>query len=258
MNSEYTRQSVRRGASVVAIVIGLVVAVLVVGGVIYFLSAPSRQSMKDSYTQFADWTPENIAANPVGYLNFAEEQTRDAMQKLKASEISIAQKRGSLENMKADADKAITVGTQAMDELKASYKIAEAGSSFPVSFHGKTLDQASCKQQIVNLHKEVAQKQSLETKIADGMRKLDVQTIKVSEQRAACQQQLAEIATNREMLKVQEISDDLAGQLASMKGVVQSTVAVVSGESNTVSLEQLSNDAASTVSDEQFDEIMGS
>jgi len=81
--------------------------------------------------------------------------------------------------------------------------------------------------------------------------------IKVQDAKAKAQEQLAEIKTSREMLKVQKLTDDLTNKLVSMKSVLQATVASATETTGVISLDQLTRDSASTIDDKEFDKIMG-
>ena len=51
------------------LVIGAVALVVILGGIIFYLSDPFSTRVKAGYKQFTEWTPENIAKDPVNYLN---------------------------------------------------------------------------------------------------------------------------------------------------------------------------------------------
>src|SRR5438552_14869923 len=72
----------RRGGAMTAIV--ACVAVVLVGGVVwYFVSDPFHTRVNAQLDQMTKWTPEQIAKDPVMYLNFCEEQTKKAIEQLK-------------------------------------------------------------------------------------------------------------------------------------------------------------------------------
>jgi hypothetical protein len=244
-----------RGITAVGALVGVVVlAVLVLGG-LYAFSDVFRTKAKSTYRDFAEWTPENIAEDPINYLNFAEEQTKKALKKLKASEISIAQKRSKLEQMEADADRKIRAGNQALVELKGVYNAAEAAGAWPADWKEQPRTRDWVRKQIVGIHGQVQGQEKLVGKVRSGLKQLEVQQGRVVEQRGQCQIQLTEIATNREMLKVQEITDDLTEQLVSMKGLL-TTIATTSEDEGVIQLDDLAAEAEASVDDTKFDAIM--
>jgi hypothetical protein len=246
----------RRKGSTTAAVLG-VLGVLVVGGAIwYFASDPFHTRVNEAWKQGTQWTPEQIAKDPVNYLNFCEEETTKAMDKLKASRIAVAQNRASLESMQKDARNQVDVGKKAMLELLGSYKTADAANTWPVSWQGKTFDKDAVKVQVVALNKQVAAKEALLTKVDNGLKQLDAQVGKIGEAEANAQTQLAEIKANKELLKVQALSDDIKNKLVSMQSAVAATVNTASETSSTISLDQLAATSAQTADNTEFDKIL--
>ena len=248
----------RRGASKTAVIAGVVVVAAVVFGVAYFASDVFKTKVDTAYTDFAKWTPENIAKDPVNYLNFCEAQTNKAVEKLKASDIAIKQKIAKLESLKQDAEAKVALGKKALGELKTAYVKANDANSFPVTWAGATLDQNACKRQIVRTAGEIKTKENLVQMYDQANKQLHVQADKVLEARDEAAKQLASIATNREMLKVRSITDDIKKQLVDMKGVLESSVVGVSATTTggSISLDDLAAQSATAVDDSKFDEIM--
>jgi DNA repair exonuclease SbcCD ATPase subunit len=245
-----------RGAGVVGIVVGIVLVVVIIGGAAFFLSDVWRTRMKEGYSQFADWTPENIAKDPVNYLNFLEDQATQAMEKLKASDISVKQQRGRLQAMQEDNREKVRTGEKALEELKTEYKTAVADGSWPLEYMGAERDEDWTKRQIMSFHSEVENKKALLDKLESGLNQLNAQEQKIREQRTQVQNQLSEIRSNREMLKVQAITDDLKDQLIDMKGMLAATVTSVEDTSATISLDDLAASTATAVDEAKFEEIL--
>ena len=245
----------RTGLSTVGIIVGLVVLAGLVFGGLYFYSDVFHTKANAAYDQFA---PENIAKDPVNYLNFCEEQTKAAVTKLKASEIAIAQKKASIQTMVDDAKSKVAGGKVALDELKAIYVKADADKKWPTTWRNQTMEQEPCKRQIVKFDREIRGKEDLLKKLAAAVAQLDVQSNKVQEARDKAGDQLAKITTSREMLKVQQITDDLKNNLVAMKGVIEtSVVGVASGETGSLSLDDLAKQSQTAVDDGEFNKIMG-
>jgi len=238
--------------------IGLVVlAVLVVGGGIwYFTSDVFKTKFDSNFNQMTTWTPENIAKDPQNYLNYVEAETTKALESLKASKIAVAQNRSKLESMRSDAKNAITVGEKAMAELLAQYKSAESNNAFPVSWNNQSLDKDRVKLQVVSLNKQVSTQKILLAKVEGGLKSLDAQVGKIDEADANAKSQLAEIRTNRELLKVQSLTTDLKDKLVSMQSAVAATVGAASENSGVVSLDQLTAESSQQVDSTEFDKIL--
>lgn len=247
----------RNGFNTVSLIVLL--AVVIAAGVIwYFVSDPFRTKVDATADQWTRWTPENIANDPVNYLNFCETETKKALEDLKASEIRIAQSKGKLENMKQQASGQVSTGDAALAELKNAYRDAEAKNVWPIEWRNQKGDKAWAQRQIVSLHKQTASQRALAEKVNAGLVKLDAQKEKIEDARVQANDQLREIETNREMLKVKELTGDLQDRLVAMRGALQATVNTASETENTVvSLSELSAESAPAVDAAEFEKIMG-
>ena len=243
-------------SGIVKMIAGAVVIAAIVVGVLYFTSDVQKTKIDAAINQYAHWTPENIAKDPLNYLNFCEQEAEKAMLNLKASEIAIAQNRGNLDGMKKTAQDKIAAGEKAVGELKTLFSQAEKDAKWPVTWQGQTRDKDWIKRQIVSLFRQVEAEKGLLVKVQDAIRRLDGQVTRVQEGRSQAQQQLAEIRTSREILKVQKITDDLTTRLVSIKEVLKVTLNTASETTGTISLEQLAAQQATTVDDAEFNKIM--
>jgi hypothetical protein len=241
----------------VKVIVTLAICLVAVLAVYYFTSDVGKTRIQEAGKQYAKWTPENIAKDPENYLNFCEEQCNAALLKLKASEIEIAQNRGSLEAMVAGAKNKVAAGTKGLAELKAAYKQAESESKFPFTWNGKSYAQDAAKRDIVSLFRQVEAQKGVAAKAEAGVQKLDGQVARIQEGRAKAQEQLQEIATSRSMLKVNKITEDLTKRLTSIGAAVQSTVGIATDSSAPVSIDQLAEKQAAVVDDGEFSKIMG-
>jgi len=248
-----------RTGSAVTILIVVLAIVVVLGGAYYFFSDVGRTKMNAAADQYMHWTPENIAKDPINYLNFCEEETKNAVLELKADEISVAQSIGKLDSMKEDATNKIAVADKALPELKALWERNQPeGSTWPVTWKGNTYDRDAFKRQMVSLFHEQQTQKTLLAKVEDGITKLNNQNGKIADARAKAQEQLSEISANRELLKVQNLTNDLTDRLVAMKSALQTTVATAKESNGTVSLDQLTADTgAAAPSDADFDKIIG-
>ena len=246
-----------RGMSSAGIIVAIVVVAVVGFAIAYFGSDVFRTKANTTLTQFTQWTPENIAKDPVNYLNFCEEQANKALDKCKAGQIAIAKKQGEIDAMLKDAKDKSTLGTKALAELKEAYKSAEEGSSFPITWRNNVLDQDKAKRQIMKFARETKSATELSSKLQSAIEQLRVQSNKLAEAKDEAHDQLAKIKTNREMLKVQQITDDLKNNLVAMKSAIQTTVVgISSAEPGTLSLDDLAAQSESVVDDSDFLKIM--
>lgn len=249
-------RSNQTASTTVKAVIALAIVVVVAVGAWYFTSDTFRTKVDASMKQATKWTPENIAKDPQNYLNYVENETIQAQDSLKASRIAVAQNRGKLETMRDDAKRKIAAGEKGLKQLLDSYKAAETGNSFPVTWNGRSMAKDQVQQQVVALDKEVKIQKNLQNKVEGGLKSLDVQVMKISEAEGNAQSQLAEIRANRELLKVQSLTTDLKDKLVSMQSAVAATVGAASDTSSVMSLDQLTASTETAVDTTAFDKIL--
>jgi hypothetical protein len=259
MNTQETSQEnrFRRHGLTTTAIIGIIAAVLVVGGTLFFISDPFNMWVRGNYKSLTEWTPENIAKNPVAYLDFVELKTKEAQQQLKADRISVEQKRGQLKAMQEEASNKARVGEQTLKELKDAYENAGEGQTTQISFRGQQKDAAWVKNQVVNIYKQTETQKNILKKVEAGLKKLDAQVEKINKAEGEAVAQLAEVKANRELLKVQKLTDDLKDRLVEMRGAVQGVVATASEDADSLSLDTLASESQTTVDTKEFDKIMG-
>ncbi len=238
------------------IIILIIVLIIAAGAIYYFTSDVGRTRINEVGKQYAKWTPENIAKDPENYLNFCQEQSESALLKLKASEIEIAQSRGSIEAMATAAINKVTAGEKGLAELKAAYKKAETDAKFPFVWNGKDYTQDAAKRDIVSLFRQVEAQKNVAAKAEAGLLRLDGQVDRIQEGRAKVQEQLQEITTSRSMLKVNKITDELTQRLSSIGAALQSTIGIAADASAPISIDQLTEQQATVVDDSEFTKIM--
>jgi hypothetical protein len=246
-----------RGVSTVGVIVIIVVLGAVGFAVAYFGSDVFRTKTDATLTQFTQWTPENIAKDPVNYLNFCEKQTKAAIDKCKASKIAIAQKKGKIDSMLKDASDKHSIGSKAIEELKVLYKQADEGNTFPLKWRTKDYTKDDARRQIMKLAGEIKTKGELKTKLESAITQLKTQEGKLANAEDDAKEQLAKIDANRELLKVQQITESLKENLVSMKGAIEtSIVGIANTESTSLSLDDLAAGADATVSDADFNKIL--
>jgi len=250
--------SQRRGANTVVLV-AVLVGVVAVGLVAwYFVSDVFRTKVDATAEQWTRWTPENIARDPVNYLNFVEAQTKASLERLKADRISIAQTRARLETMKEKAQERVRAGQQTLLRLKEAYEKAAEAKSWPAMYEGQSKTEDWFKTNIVSLFGQMQSQQAIIERVDGGLKTLDAQVSKILKAEADAAQQLAEIATNRELLSVQKITDDVKNRLVSMRAAVQGVVAVAGESESVLTLDQLVARSEATVSETAFEKALQS
>ncbi len=110
---------------------------------------------------------------------------------------------------------------------------------------------------MVTLDKQIQGKQAVLTKVDAGLKNLEVQSDKIQKAEADAKMQIEEIKINRELLKVQGITDDLKNKLDTMQVAVAATVGVASDTSGSiVSLDQLAAQSTVQADNADFDKVL--
>lgn len=230
--------------------------VLVIAGVAYAFSDVYKTKMDQTYDQLAHWTPENIAKDPEAYLVFCEKKTIEAMEGLKASEIDNAQKRSQIQQINEDAKDKITIGEKALLELKELYRSAETSKTWPLKFKNQDFNQEASKKQVISFYKEIEGQKSIAAKCETGLKKLEAHLSKIKDLNIKAQQQLMEIKTNLQLVKIEKNSQNLKDKLINMRAAMEVIAGNASGTGASLTLDDLKADADVKIDDTEFQKIM--
>jgi hypothetical protein len=232
------------------------IIILVIAGIAYGFSDVYKTKMDRSYDQMAHWTPENIAGDPEAYLFFCEKKIVEVMESLKANEIDNAQKRANIQQINESAKEKISLGDKALVQLKELYRAAETSKSWPLKFNNQEFDQEAAKKQIVSFFNEIEGQRSIANKCESALKKLEAYLIKIKDLNIKAQQQLMEVKTNLQLVKVEKNSQNLKDKLVNMRAAME----VIAGDSSKsgapITLDELKADAEVRVDDSVFNKIM--
>ncbi len=234
----------------------IVVIGLIGLGVSYTFSDVYKTKIDEKIDQFAHWTPQNIAKDPESYLTFCEGKINQFLEELKASEIDVSQKYAQVRQMADTTAEKTNTGVKMLAELKEAYKSAEKANAWPMKWNGKDFSQDLAKRQIIALSKEIDNQKAMQVKCEDGIKRLDAQKLKIQDSQSKAQQQIAVIKTNKQMVKIDKISDDLANKLVDIKGAVESMVNISTKNEGIITLNELAKDQETKVDDSEFKKIM--
>ena len=183
---------------------------------------------------FRKWTPENIQKNPQAYLHFCEAEVISAMDKMDASKIGINQKKAKMMYELEIQQKKNAGGEKIIDELKAKYKAADGdGGSFPIKVSGYEFNQEKAKKSIVKYAGDIASAKKLASMLENAVAKLTGLSSSLQSKKNQAKEQLAEIKVQMESLKIQDMTKDLATDLAGMTTALQGTLIDIGTDINT-------------------------
>ena len=166
-----------------------------------------------------EWPADAIQQHPADYLTACERETKIALQKLGASEISIAQQKTKLEDQRDELAEKLDIGAKDLEKLKAAYNTALPTNAFPIQWEEYQLEKEQTEIQIVKLDAEIQEYTKLFRNLCTGVTDLQYQKEKLYAARAQAQSQLAKIVVNRETLKIKGITSELKDKMLEIKSI---------------------------------------
>ena len=131
-----------------------VVAVLLVGGVAYFVSDPAKASMDGLWEEWTTWTPDKIREKPAEWLTFAQKDLTERQKKLKGRRFSIRKNQFSWEDSYSRSDREAKVLSMRLDEAVETVRKADQNDSWPVIYgdgiHSESYDRNRLKKEMIS------------------------------------------------------------------------------------------------------------
>lgn len=209
---------------------------------------------------FLKWTPENIQKNPQAYLHFCEAEMISAMDKMDASKIGINQKKAKMMYELEIQQKKNARGEKIIDELKAKYKAADGdGGSFPIKVGGYEFNQEKAKNSIIKYAGDIASAKKLASMLENAIAKLTGLSSSLQSKKNQAKEQLAEIKVQMESLKIQDMTKDLAIDLAGMTEALGGILVEIGTEIDSnepPDLDKMTQDSEVSVNEDEFLLIM--
>ena len=234
----------------------ILVLLLAAGAIAYIVSDPFRTRVDQAYENFADWTPQNIAKDPAGYLKFCEAKTRQALVDLETAGIAIEQHRSRLLSWHKEAIEKILMGEAELEALKALFKEAEAGGQWPVAYRDQTRDKDWTQRQIIAFHGQIEAQRRILQKAEEALARLGTQEKRIGLARNQAHGQITEIQANQQIVAIDKLTDEVTGRLVQMKEQVQNAVHVAERSTETISLEDLIQETEVKIDPTAFEKIM--
>ena len=209
---------------------------------------------------FRNWTPENIQKNPQAYLHFCEAEVISAMDKMDARTSGINQQKAKMMYELEIQQKKNAGGEKMLDELKAKYKEADGdGGSFPIKVSGYEFNQEKAKKSIIKYAGDIASAKKLASMLENAIAKLTGLSSSLQSKKNQAKEQLAEIKVQMESLKIQDMTKDLATDLAGMTEALGGTLIDIGTEIDTnevPDLDTIMQNSEVSVNEDEFLSIM--
>ena len=192
-----------------------VVAVLLIGGVVYFVSDPIKAIIDRKVENWTEWTPEKIREYPAEWLMSAQRDLGERQKKLKGRRFSIRKNQFSWEDSFRRSEREVKVLGRYLAVAAERYRDAEKNDAWPVSMrdedYAESYDRNRLKNEMVAQYKA---KDRAERK-TETYKKMVSRAESLTERIDAKQDQISEIlldlALAIEMAKAAEQMTDLTG-----------------------------------------------
>lgn len=184
---------------------GTIVGVLaILGAGLYLFSPPFRSTVENAARSASEWSPEQMQADPDGYLSHFESKLDEAETSMQTSRIAILQKRGKLVGEQDRLEKRVITGHALMDNLKREHQ--------QVSFEVSNTD----KQRAVNIAQQLDSNTKILRAVEAGIKTLDGELQKVETQLVNISAERYKVMTKREAIKIGKIVADINADLISV------------------------------------------
>lgn len=192
-----------------------VVAVLLIGGVVYFVSDPIKAIIDRKVENWTEWTPEKIREYPAEWLMSAQRDLGERQKKLKGRRFSIRKNQFSWEDSFRRSEREVKVLGKYLTVATERYRDAEKNDAWPVSMedgdYAESYDRNRLKNEMVAQYKA---KDRAERK-TETYKKMVSRAESLTERIDAKQDQISEIlldlALAIEMAKAAEQMTNLTG-----------------------------------------------
>ena len=134
-----------------------VVTVLLIGGVVYFVSDPIKAIIDRKVENWTEWTPEKIREYPAEWLMSAQRDLGERQKKLKGRRFSIRKNQFSWEDSFRRSEREVKVLGKYLAVAAERYRDAEKNDAWPVSMrdedYAESYDRNRLKNEMVAQYK---------------------------------------------------------------------------------------------------------
>jgi hypothetical protein len=241
------------------ILVGIVVLVLVIGAVAYFASDPLRQRVDDAYRGATEWTPENIAADPSGYLSWAYGEMDRIEEDLQARQIALRRMvRETERDVDVEAAQVVRRETS-LTTLKDIYRSAEAEAAWPVTVDsGQQMDEAEARALILQADKALQQSLEKIDRYEVAQTRINQELRNVEESLSLLQSQRGDLSHQIEMARLDETLRGYESLVDTVTSLTDTTAALAESSPNDLTIDDFAGDQVrvDAEADRRFAEIM--
>lgn len=119
------------------------------------------------------WSPEKIAADPAGYLQYANGKVATQIQGRKTKLAQLAQRKADVEARAGALTQKVADAENIIKRMKTAMQRADDENNWPVKMAGRSFEQAKAEGVIKSLEQFIADRQSLVAAYTDAMNRIN-------------------------------------------------------------------------------------
>jgi chromosome segregation ATPase len=199
----------------------LAVLVLAAVGLLIWRAPGCRQRAAQVYEEYGGWTQEARQADPVGFIEYAEQQLNEHLDRLSETRRRLAEAESSLADSLEHNAQLREKAAELADAFRAAYREAEAGGGYPVEVRGAEYTREELLEQVRLI---LLQRRNYEDVIEDlretrtlAQARREQLAAQVSSTRAA----LSTLPSKKEIARVNQLTnrtEELLGQVNELIG----------------------------------------
>jgi hypothetical protein len=219
---------------------GLLILAVLVGGGLYLTSDKIKAWWDQRWTGMTEWTPENIAKDPAGYLTWAQGEFTRIEGELKGHKQALLTRKVEVQAKLKDEDAAEKTLAKVLTNLKGDYRGAvSTGDWTEVKVDGRSVSESEMRELILEAdakHARAERKQSVyrryQTRVEEELKKVDKLLKDLQTMREEIDEQL-------EYVKMDKTVADYTSLMNKVDSVLNTSQAIRENETDKLSVDDL-------------------
>jgi hypothetical protein len=238
--------------------IGLVVAVVVIGGAAYFLIPGFRAKADEMWAKHGGWNEEARKKDPVGFIRHSIAKLDENISKFESIRVDLRTGKNKLEKMGQENAAKQTFAENQLAAFKAAYKGAKESGTWPVSIAGKSYSEAELKSQVELLLSEKATFANVGEQISRGAKDLEAKEFELVSRITESKSKLNLLKTQEQLVQANKLTAETEKMLAEVNDVLERNEAINTGVSVRTTEELMKEAKAAAKATPKADDFLNS
>jgi hypothetical protein len=200
--------------------LGLVFAILVIGGAAYFLIPGFRAKADDLWQKHGGWNEEARKKDPVGFIDYSIKRLDENIGKFDGVKADLMTAKGNLDGMKRSNQEKLAFAEKNLGEFKLAYQSAAGGKGWPVSLAGRSYTESDLKSQVELLLSQKTGYENALAQIDDGLKRAQQKSDELVNRINESKSQLEILKTQRELVKINQLNASTEKMMAEVNEVL--------------------------------------